>query len=116
MGHQHENIHLFDRNTRKGLGTFFVPGCLLSVKPWGQHIYIMYAETESRMEYSPNNNARFKNASEGDCPLQLTEKEWLTKSNVSVVRLTPGDVTENWICLNALNREGFPPSLIFNTK
>ena len=105
--------------SRTGMGSFHIPGALLSIKIHGPHLFVMYDEASTTLEYSLDNRPVFRNSEEGDCPLELKPKEWLTKSTVLVYRLTPlfapGN-PERWTIVPVIGGGGTPPSLIVNSE
>ena len=101
------------------MGSFYIPGTLLSVQIHGPHVFVMYNEASTTLEYSLDNRPYFKNGEEGDCPLELKPKEWLTKSTVLVYRLTPSFTQEDrkkWTIVPVIGGGGTPPSLIVNSE
>jgi hypothetical protein len=90
------------------MGSFHIPGTLLSVQIYGPHVFVMYDEVSTTMEYSLDNRPYFKNSMEGDCPLKP----------VLVYRLTPSFTQENqerWTIVHVFGGGG-PPAPLLNCK
>ncbi len=99
---------MFNATTMKGEGSFFIPGALVNLRIFEEHIYVMFSETSADYEYCSNNLPVFADSTEGDCSLHKTSKDWTSKTHLQVARLSPKQKGEGWKVENLLRGEETP--------